>query len=384
MGKLEMLGRREFLNHAAAASACSIAAAQPPKKVRVGVIGCGNVSGAYLPDILSSPHIELVSVCDILFERARAAAGKHGVSKAYPNIDDMLAGEPFDLLVNITSMPSHYPVSRKALDAGRHVWSEKPMALTVADAGRLLALASRKGVSIHAAPTCVISPQFEFMARTIAAGKLGRVSAAHASYGHGGRLWSPWFFQKGGGSLYDLGVYNVTTLTGLLGPAKSVVGVEGTAIATRTVEGQPVKAEADDNTMLIIEHAHAVYSHIQTGYVYFSAKRHDDVTYRHRTIDIVGTDGVMHLVGYDWGPKGVDLAERNAPEYSTHATDPGSYKWQHGVSYLAECMVNGNKPLLTGTHALHVLEVMNACHESQRTGRRVGIRSTFDWPIFKA
>jgi predicted dehydrogenase len=280
-------------------------------------------------------------------------------------------------------MPSHYPVSRKALEAGRHVWSEKPMALTVADAGRLLALAGRKGVSIHAAPTCVLSPQFEFMARTIAAGKLGRVSAAHSIYGHGGRLWSPWFFQKGGGSLYDLGVYNVTTLTGLLGPAKSVVGVAGTAIATRIVEGQPVKAEADDNTMLIVEHANAVYSHIQTGYVYFSAKRHDDTTYRHRTIDIVGTDGVMHLVGYDWGPKGVDLAERNAPEYRTYITDPGSYKWQHGVSYLAECMANGKKPLLTGAHALHVLEVMNACHESQRTGRRVGVRSTFDWPIFK-
>src|SRR5215813_9398995 len=100
----------------------------PNGKVRVGYIGCGNVSGSYLPNLTAQPFIEVVSVCDIIPERAKKRSQQFKVPNVYPNIDEMLAGEPFDLLVNTTSMPSHHPVNKKALEAGRHVWSEKPMA----------------------------------------------------------------------------------------------------------------------------------------------------------------------------------------------------------------------------------------------------------------
>src|SRR5262245_19915023 len=123
-------------------------------KIRVGEIGCGNVSGSYLPNLTSQPFIEVVSVCDIILERAKKRAQQFKVPNVYPNIDEMLAGAPFDLLVNTTSMPSHYPVNKKALEAKRHVWSEKPIALTVKDAHELLDLAKRNGVHLWAAPTC--------------------------------------------------------------------------------------------------------------------------------------------------------------------------------------------------------------------------------------
>ena len=109
-----------------------------------------------------------------------------------------------------------------AIGAGKHVWSEKPIANSLAAGEELLALAKARGVRVWGAPTVVNSPQYAFMAKAIAEGKLGRVSCAHASYGHLGPGWSAFFYEAGGGSMPDLGVYNLTTLTGLLGPARSV------------------------------------------------------------------------------------------------------------------------------------------------------------------
>src|SRR5439155_4707471 len=123
-------------------------------KIRVGQIGCGNVSGSYLPNLTSQPFIEVVSVCDIIIERAKKRAEQYKVPNVYPNIDEMLAGAPFDLLVNTTSMPSHYPINKKALQAKRHVWSEKPIALDIRDGKELLDLAKRNGVHFWGSPTC--------------------------------------------------------------------------------------------------------------------------------------------------------------------------------------------------------------------------------------
>src|SRR6266481_5120379 len=150
-------------------------------KIRVAEIGCGSVSGSYLPNLTSQPFIEVVSVCDIKIERAKKRAAQFKVANVYPNIDEMLAGVPFDLLVNTTSMPSHGPVNKKALEAKRHVWTEKPMALDVKGARELLDMAKRNGVRLWAAPTCVTSPQFKFMVETMARGKIGRVTAGHGT-----------------------------------------------------------------------------------------------------------------------------------------------------------------------------------------------------------
>lgn len=326
--------------------------------------------------------VELVSVCDIKVERARKRAEQFKVPHVYTSIEDMLAGAPFDLLVNTTSMPSHYPVNKKALQARRHVWSEKPMALEVKDARELLELARRNGVQIWAAPTCVTSPQFKFMAETMASGRIGRVTAAHGTYGHGGPGWSGWFYQEGGGSLYDLGVYNVATFTGLLGPVKEVVGMTAILNATRKVEDLgEVQVEADENTMLIMNHGNGVLSHVQTGFGYFDGERLAGEGRQLYTIDVVGTKGAMHMQGWDWGPAGVDLAYEGEAILETHCKDPGKYDWVGGASYVAETLLTGRPSLITPEHGLHVLEVMNACHESQRTGRRVKVESTFKWPI---
>jgi hypothetical protein len=90
----------------------------------------------------------------------------------------------------------------------------------------------------------------------------------------------------------------------------------------------------------------------------------------------------MHLQGWDWGPAGVDLAYKGESVLETHVKEPGKYDWVGGAAYVAESLLSGRPSLITPEHGLHVLEVMNACHESQRSGRRVRIESTFKWPIY--
>jgi predicted dehydrogenase len=223
------LTRRDFTRGAlltgAAAATAALAVETAPKRIRTGLIGCGSVSNSYLPNLTNSPFVEIVSLCDIRPERAARQAEKFKIVHHYPNVEAMLAGEPFDFLVDTTDMQEHEKINRRALEAGKHVWSEKPIANSLAAGQALLRMALDKKLRLWGAPIPVQSPQFAFMAKQLAAGKLGRVAAAHADYGHEGPDWSSFFYEKLGGSLPDLGVYNLTTLTGLLGPVKRVTAM---------------------------------------------------------------------------------------------------------------------------------------------------------------
>ena len=203
------ISRQKFLQYTAAAGAAtllssleSIALEAPQKKLRVGLIGCGSVSGRYIPHLQSSSLIELVSLCDIKYDRAVGRNEEYKVNaKTYRNIDEMLKGVPFDLLVTTTDMQVHGELNRKGLLAGKHVWSEKPMANTYAEGKALYDLAKSKKLRIWGAPAVVNSPQFEFMSKQIQAGKLGKLASAHGQYGHTGPTWSAFFYEKLGGSM---------------------------------------------------------------------------------------------------------------------------------------------------------------------------------------
>lgn len=382
------IDRRTFVSQAATAGAAltlaalPTPAADPPKRVRVGVIGCGSVSGVYLPQLAKSTFVELVSTCDIIPERAKRRAEAFKVPNHYPHINEMLKGPEFDLLVNLTDMQEHEHINREAIAVGKHVWSEKPIANTLAAGEAILADAKKRGVRIWGAPTAVASPQFAFMAKTLAEKKLGRVAAAHADYGHTGPHWSSFFYEVGGGSMPDLGVYNLTSLTGLLGPVKSVVAMTSIVTPTREIDIKGrIKVTEEDNAMVLMDHGEGVISHVQCGFNYFNPHGHDGSKEARHTITVYGSGGYMGLVGYDWEPHGVDLATADKPEAQRHVTDPGEYLWQMGATRVAECLVTGKEPPFTPEHALHVLEIIIAARESSKTGQRVRLRSAFKWPI---
>lgn len=382
------LTRRDFAKTTAlaggsvAAGVLNVLAADAPRRIRTGVIGCGSVSGAYLPILTTSPYVEVVSLCDIRYDRAEERGRRFKVANTYPSIEAMLQGVPFDFLVDLTDMQEHEAINRRALEAGKHVWSEKPIANTLRAGQELLRLARRRNVRLWGAPITVQSPQFAFMAKQLAAGKLGRLAAAHADYGHEGPDWSAFFYEKLGGSLPDLGVYNLTSLTGLLGPAKHVTAMVSIVTPERTVHNKGrIQVTEEDNAMVLMDHGKGIVSHVQSGFNYFNPHGHDGSKETRHTISIVGSHGFMGLVGYDWAPLGVDFATKDAPDLKRFVTDPEGYSWPLGASLAAECLATGKELLVTPEHGLHVLEVITAARESSATGKRIQLQSTFKWPI---
>ena len=386
MNSSARITRRDFtkatLLAGAALASPALAADTPPKRIRTGLIGCGSVSNQYLPQLTNSPFVEVVSLCDIKPERAQRQAEKFKVANHYPNIEAMLAGEPFDFLVDTTDMQEHEKINRQALEAGKHVWSEKPIANTLAAGQELLKMALEKKLRLWGAPITVQSPQFAFMAKTLNAGKLGRVAAAHADYGHEGPNWSAFFYEKGGGSLPDLAVYNLTSLTGLLGPVKHVTAMLSIVTPEREIRDRgKIKVTEEDNAQVLMDHGQGIISHVQSGFNFFNPNGHDGSKESRHTISIVGSTGFMGLVGYDWQPLGVDLATKDSPNLERHITDPQGYIWQQGAVLAAECLVTGKELLATPEQALHVLEIITAARESSATGKRIAMTSTFKWPV---
>ena len=354
------------------------------RKIKIGIIGCGSVSGVYLPHLTASSYVEVVSVCDIKPERAKLRAEQFKVPNQYSHIDLMLAGAEFDLLVNLTDMQEHGRLNKLAVLKGKHIWSEKPLANSYNEGYELLQLSKKQNVRIWGAPAVVNSPQFAFMAREINQGKLGRVAAAHAHYGHLGPHWSAFFYESKGGSMPDLGVYNITTLTGLLGPAKSIMAMTNILTPERTVEDKgKIKVEAEDNASILMEHENGAISHIMCGFNYFDPYGHQGTGQDKPTISLVGTRGAMHLIGYDWMPFAVEMATMDHEEPQKFATDPGSYVWQQGASVISESLLNGSEPLINVEHSLHVLEIIEAARKSQKTGKRISLVSKFPYPVIK-
>jgi predicted dehydrogenase len=360
----------------------SVSCKPQDKKIRIGIIGCGSVSTQYLPHLSKCQYAEVVSVCDIIYERAQKHAKDYNIPNSYPHIDQMLAGAPFDLMVTLTDMQEHGRLNKLALEAGKHVWSEKPLANSYLEGRALLDLAKKKRLRIWGAPVVVNSPQFAFMSKTLREGKLGTVSAAHAQYGHTGPTWSAFFYEKLGGSMPDLGVYNLASLTGLLGPARYVTAMTSIVTPTRMTDNKgEIKVEAEDNAMVVMDHGNNILSHVQCGFNYFDPYGHTGTGQQNHTISVWGTKGNLGLVGYDWAPFGVDLATLDNQEPVRYATDTGTYVWQEGASLIAEAMATGKEPLVTGEHALHVLEIIEAARKSGETGERIKLQSEFKWPV---
>lgn len=386
------LSRQKFLQYTASAGAAMLlsslegfALQSTQNKLRVAVIGCGSVSNRYIPHLQTSALIEIVGLCDIKPERAIAQNQQYKVNaKTFANIDEMIKGVPFDMMITLTDMQAHGDLNRKALLAGKHVWSEKPLANNYAAGKALLDLARRKKLHLWGAPAVVNSPQFEFMNKTLREGKLGRVASAHGQYGHTGPTWSAFFYEKLGGSMPDLGVYNMATLTGLLGPAKRVVAMLSIVNPERTVDDKgKIKVEAEDNAHILMEHDNNVISHVMCGFNYFDPHGHEAGTQALHSIQIYGDYGNMRLIGYDWETNGVVLDTSWTEPAKLMAADKGSYVWQEGATVTGESIVKGTEPRINVEHALHVLEVIEAARASQLTGKRIQLKSSFPWPLIK-
>ena len=385
----DSLTRAAFLQKTSLASAAlllsnlELFAAAEEKIIKVAIIGCGSVSNRYIVHLQSSPLVKIVSLCDIKQDRAEAQNKKYNIgASTYNNINALLKGNAFDLMLTLTDMQMHGALNKIALQAGKHVWSEKPLANTYAEGKALVDFAKLKGVRIWGAPAVVTSPQFEFMSKTIQEGKLGKLASAHGQYGHTGPTWSSFFYEPLGGSMPDLGVYNMATLTGLLGPAKSVMAMTSIVNKEREIDEKGiVKVNEEDNAHILLEHDNGVISHIMCGFNYFDPFGHEAKNQTLHSIQIFGDKGNMRLIGYDWEPKSVVLDNSWTEAPQVVQTDDGGYQWQEGATHIAGALSKNIEPRINVLHSLHVLEIIEAARRSSKEGIKVKLISSFPFPM---
>jgi len=345
--------------------------------VRIGVVGCGSVMQSYLAHAERLRGlVEVVAACDVIESRRQVMSERYRVSKFSTDYGDVVQAEDVDLVLVLTSIPEHGPVARAALEAGKHVLVEKPMAVTLEEAAELVELAKTSRGYLLCAPHVILSPTYQIIARRIRRGDIGQVFSARALYGWAGPDWGRWFYQPGGGALFDLGVYNVTSLTGLLGPAKRVTALTGVAIPERKVEGARMKVEAEDNAHVLIDFGQSVFAVVTTG---FTIQQ-----YRCPAIELYGSRGTLQMLGDDWSPQGYELWLNEAGAWQIFKESAPTWPWTDGLRHMVECIQRGVPPLIKPEHAFHVLEIMLKAQAAGRDGQAREIKNTFTPPDFGA
>ncbi|MCC6234701.1 MAG: Gfo/Idh/MocA family oxidoreductase [Verrucomicrobiales bacterium] len=341
--------------------------------IRIGFAGCGNVLSAYAPVAESLQRRGLARITALCGPRPEAAAA-HGLGHLpfetdYPRF---LARTDLDAVVLLTPMPQHAAMASAALEAGKHVLVEKPLATDRTEARRIIDLAHQHRRLLLCAPFTVLSPTFQAVARRLAQGDLGRVVSARARYGWAGPDWTDWFYKPGGGALFDLGVYQLTTLTGWLGPVRRVTAFSGIAIPERSIRGHPTRVEADDTTHLLLDFGNACLASLFAG---FTIQQ-----YQGPGLELYGTEGTLYLHGDDWDPDGYELWQNRAGCWQRYKETDPAWPWADGLNHLVDCLLHDTPPRVAPDHAYHVLDVMLSAQEAARDGRAREVTSIFTPP----
>jgi predicted dehydrogenase len=342
----------------------------------LGVVGCGSVFWtpymSLIERLQGQGRVHVAAVYDADPEKRRAAAGRLDLA---PDLGRDLAvcGHPeVDVVLVLTSMAEHGRLARAALEAGKHVLVEKPMATTLAEAEEVLAAAEAAPGLLVCAPHILLSPTYRAMHARVAAGEIGGLLTARARYGWAGPDWGRWYYEPGGGALFDLGIYNVTSLCGFFGPARRVTAMTGVAIPERVVESQAVRVRAEDNAHLLLDFGDARFAVVTTG---FTMQR-----YRSPCIELYGTHGVLQMLGDDWAPEGYELWRGDAAAWELHPESDPAWSWTEGLRHLVECVESGTDPVIRPEHAYHALEIMLAAQAAGADGRARSISSGFPAP----
>ena len=343
----------------------------------IGVVGCGSVFQAYLPLLqnLEYQHkARLVMACDRDEQARQRMLAEHNIQEFTTDYEKLIGSPRVDLVLVLTSMVEHARISEAALQAGKHVLVEKPMATTLEEADRLVELAKRSKGMLMPAPFTLLSQTYQRIARHIRNGDIGKPHSARARYGWSGPWWSDWFYQPGGGAIFDLAPYNLTSLTGLLGPARRVMAMTGVAIPQREVNGRLMQVQAEDNAQILVDFGEATFAVVTAG---FTMQQ-----YRCPALEVYGSQGVVQMLGDDWDPEGYELWQNKAGAWQVFKESEPNWSWCDGLNHLVACILSGAKPVVTPEHAYHVLEIMVRAQEAGREGVAKDVASKFEAPEF--
>ncbi|CAE6835903.1 Gfo/Idh/MocA family protein [Paraburkholderia nemoris] len=357
--------------------------------VIIGIIGCGSISDAYFNGAARSSFVRVKACADMRLEAAQAKAAQHGVTAV--TVDALLSDPDIEIVVNLTVPQAHVAVSLQVLEAGKHVYLEKPLGTEFAAARDLLAKARALGLRVGCAPDTFLGAAHQACRAAVDDGRIGRpVGGAVAVLSRGMESWHPnpeFFFKAGGGPIHDVGPYYVTQLVDLLGPVARVTACATIGMSQRVVSSEPLKGQVID-----VEVPTTVNGVLQfAGGANVTLSASWDVWSHHRApIEIYGTEGSLLGVNPNFFGGEPRLSERNGPfvpldtrihpfgiENFTSRSGARAADYRGaGVIDMAVALRLNRPHRATGELALHVLEVLDAFERSSREGRHIEIQTS--------
>jgi predicted dehydrogenase len=339
----------------------------------IGVLGLGSVfSGPYaalITKLEQEGRVRLTAGYDPDPDKRSVAADRFGIDTSADRPEDLIGRDDLDIVLVLTSMNQHGSLARASLEAGKHVLVEKPMSTSIEEAQALLEAAAAAPGQLVCAPHIVLSPTYREMHRRVRDGEIGDLHLARARYGWSGPWWGRWFYESGGGALFDLGVYNLTSLCGFFGPVQRVTAMVGTAIPKREINGELVTVRADDNAQITLDFGQARFATITTG---FTMQQ-----YRSPAIELYGATGVLQMLGDDWAPNGFEQWSNGRGSWEVFGERDPNWPWTDGLRHLVDSVENGTPTVTRPEHAFHALEVMLAAKRSAAEGRVIEVTSPF-------
>jgi len=352
------------------------------RKVNVGVVGCGNISGIYLEMGQTFEILNLAAVSDILPERALAQAQKYHIPRAY-SVEELLADPDIDIVLNLTIPNAHAQVGQAALVAGKSVYNEKPIAITRQDAKRMLDTAQAKNLRVGGAPDTFLGGGLQTCRKLIDDGWIGQPVAATAfMLCHGHESWHPapeFYYKVGGGPMFDMGPYYLTALVALMGPVRRVTGSARATFPERTITSQPLhgnKIQVDVPTHVagVLDFESGAIATLVTSFDVWSA----DVP----RIELYGTHGSLSVPDPNTFGGPVRVRRAGESEWSDIPLTHGYAKNSRslGLADMAYALRSGRPQRASGEMCYHVLDVMHAIHDASREGRHIELTSTCAQP----
>ena len=334
--------------------------------LRLGIVGTGNIAGQYASDSRSYPALRLVAATDLDAVRAAAFAELHEC-RAVDSLDALVEDPEVDIVVNLTVHHAHFDVTRRALEAGKHVYSEKPLALRGQDARVLVDTATARGVRLACSPATFLGEAQQTAAGIVASGRLGTVRAVYADVSWGRiERWHPApapFFDVG--VLVDVGVYPLTLATTMLGPARSVRAWGWSLMPDRvTKAGEPFRIGSPDLIIAAVElEGGAVVRLTASFYVGRPVARPG-------LMELHGDDASLALGSFQDFDASVELRPFGGAYEPVPLVRPAPPRtsWARGVADLAEAIQEGRPHRATGEQAAHVVEILDAAATSMQAG----------------
>ncbi len=353
------------------------------QKVKTSIVGCGNISDIYLKNLSGVfSVIDLKGCTDIYPERVKEKQDEYGFEKAYKDLDEMLGDSEIEIVLVLTQPPYHYEICKKVLEAGKNVYVEKPLSLTKKQGAELKALADKKGLLAGGAPDTFLGAGIQTCRDIIEQGLIGVPIAASANMMcHGHESWHPdpeFYYEVGGGPMFDMGPYYLTALVNLLGPVNNVAASTSMAFSERTITsekkfGKKVKVEIPTHVTGLLNFESGAVGTIVTS---FDVWRHSMPC-----IEIYGTEGSISVPD----PNGFGGSVKYQKHQGEWQEYPLTYEYSEnsrglGVADMAVAIRTGKSPRAGIELTYHVLDIMQSLHEASDSKKNVEIESTCEKP----